>query len=126
VEISETTPVAEPRWPLWAWFAYPALAIAIGGGLGYVVALAREESAVTQPAPPDKRVVAAPQPSAPRADVEPSSPAVDPASAEIEIEPDPVKAVDDGAAPRNVRKAKAKPKPTKSTPCNVYDHMNGC
>jgi hypothetical protein len=111
VEISDATPVTLARWPLWTWFAYPALAIAIGGGLGYAVAAARQRR---DPAPlvhvtTTAEPVAAPQPSAPSPEVAPPSP-------EIELPADSVRAV--------TPKLKGKPKPTKR--CNVYDHMNGC
>jgi hypothetical protein len=113
VEISDAEPMPDARWPLWTWFAYPALAIAIGGGLGYFVAVARQQ---TEPRPAvhatAEPVVAAPQPSSARPEVAPASP-------EIEISLDPVKA---GVTP----KPKGKSKPTKTTRCNVYDHMNGC
>jgi hypothetical protein len=120
VELSDATPVEDAKWPLWTWFAYPALAIAIGGGLGYFVAVLRQSR---QPTPVMvEAVVAAPQPpNAPTAEVAP------PPSPEIEIEPDPVKAANDGLAPRVAPKAKGKqPKPIKGSRCNVYDHMNGC
>ncbi len=109
----------EAKWRLWTWFAYPALAIAIGGGSGYVVALARQEAEPTQPIHATAEpIVAAPQPSTRSADVAPPTP-------EIEIPAESVKATSDGLAPRTP-KPKGKPKPTKSTRCNVYDHMNGC
>jgi hypothetical protein len=111
VEISET-PTPDAKWPLWTWFAYPALAIAIGGGLGYAVASVRQAAEPRQPIhAAAEPVVAAPRPSAP------PSPAVAPPSPEIEISPDPVNVTP---------KPKGKAKPVKSTRCNVYDHMNGC
>jgi len=126
VEITETAPV-EAKWPRWAWFAYPALAIFIGGGLGYIVAIARQETeprrAIHSTA---KRVVAAPAPAAAQPSVTPVP------SAELEVQPDdvqpdPVKAGGDATAPRVTPKPKAKTKPAvKRTQCNVYDHMNGC
>jgi hypothetical protein len=127
LEITDTTPVADTKWPRWAWFVYPALAIAIGGGLGAVVGFARQETEPRrQTHATVKPIVAAPQPS-----VAPAAP-----SPEIEIQPievppfeveaDPVKAATGGSAPRATAKPKVKAKPTKSTPCNVYDHMNGC
>jgi outer membrane biosynthesis protein TonB len=125
VEITETAPV-EAKWARWAWFVYPALAIFIGGGLGYIVAIARQETeprrAIRSAVKP---VVAAPVAAAPKPSVTPVP------SAEIEVQPDdvqpdPVKAAD-GQAPRVAPKPKAKPKPAaKRTQCNVYDHMNGC
>jgi hypothetical protein len=115
VEISEATSVPYAKWPLWTWFAYPALAIAIGGGLGYVTAIARQQPAARQPVHATAEpVVAAPQPTTPST------------SPEIEMTPDPVKAASDGLAPRVAPKLKGKPKPTKNTRCDVYDHMNGC
>ncbi len=102
------------KWPLWTWFAYPALAIAIGGGLGYVVAIARQ---APEPRPPvhatAEPIVAAPQPTIPG-----SSP-------EIEMSPEPIKAASDGVAPRVTPRPRSKPK-TKNPRCDVYDHMNGC
>jgi hypothetical protein len=115
VEISEATPMPVTKWPLWTWFAYPALAIAIGGGLGYVVADLRQAPEIHATTTP---VVAAPQPSA--------SPDVAAPSPEIEVDPEPVKAASTALAPRVTPKPKGKPKPTKSTRCDVYDHMNGC
>jgi hypothetical protein len=121
VEISEVTQVPLAKWPLWTWIAYPALAIIIGGGLGYFVAVVRQNRARQSVHATAEAVVAAPQPSAP-------SPPVDvaPPSPEIEIEPEPVKTANDGLAPRLAPKSKAKPKSAKPTRCNVYDHMNGC
>jgi hypothetical protein len=113
VEISEATPVPYAKWPLWTWFAYPALAIAIGGGLGYIVAAARQPPEPTQPIPATAEpVVAAPQPIIPGA------------NPEIEMTPEPIKAASNGLAPRVTPKPKGKAKPTKR--CDVYDHMNGC
>jgi hypothetical protein len=107
VEISEATQVPLAKWPLWTWFAYPALAIAIGGGLGIAVANIRQhrEPRPVHTAATIEPIVAAPQPS------------IAAPSPEIEIDPDPIKAV----APRQKTK-----KPVKSARCNVYDHMNGC
>jgi hypothetical protein len=117
VEISEATPVPEAKWPLWTWFAYPALAIAIGGGLGYGVAVVRQQEPTRPIHATAEPIVAAPQPTTPRTQVTPPSP---------EIEFDPVKTAGNGLAPRATPKPQAKSKPTKSTRCNVYDHMNGC
>jgi hypothetical protein len=122
VVTTHTARLAEAKWPRWAWFVYPALAIAIGGGLGAIVGFARQEyeprparAAVVKP------VIATPQPvvatPAPIADSTPPP--------EIEVEPAlTIKASD--PAPRLAPKPKARPKPTKSTSCNVYDHMSGC
>jgi hypothetical protein len=114
VEITEATPATLAKWPLWTWFAYPALAIAIGGGLGWAVAVLRQTH---EPSPPiaatAEPVVATPvpPPSAASHEVTP------PAPPEIEIAPDPVRAA---VTP----KSKGRAKPTKR--CNVYDHMDGC
>jgi hypothetical protein len=101
------------------------LAIAIGGGLGHWVGTRDAESEA------GARPVQAIKPTVKPIEVEAPPPA--PANTvptqpdhEIEIEPDPVTP---GASPV-VRHAKPRPKqPPKSskhTPCNVYDHMDGC
>jgi hypothetical protein len=119
--MTETSPV-DAKWPRWAWFVYPALAISIGGGLGYVVANAREPELQRVIHSTAKPVVAAPT-ITPVAAPQPDPPSPDP---EIEVQPETVKAATAGPAPRTMPKPKAKPKPAKSTPCNIYDHMNGC
>ncbi|HEY3804909.1 MAG TPA: hypothetical protein VGL61_19995 [Kofleriaceae bacterium] len=112
MEITEATPATLAKWPLWTWFAYPALAIAIGGGLGWAVAVVRQAH---EPSPPIQAtaepVVATPAPSAPSHEVAPPPPP------EIEISPEPMRAA---VTP----KPKGRAKPAKR--CNVYDHMDGC
>ena len=112
MEISEATQVPLAKWPLWTWFAYPALAIIIGGGLGYFVAVVRQHKSAHATA---ETIVAAPQPIAPSPEV------AAPSAPEIEMEPTKL-ATDPAIAP----KSKAKPKPAATKRCNVYDHMNGC
>ena len=101
-------------WPRWAWIVYPALAISLGGGLGYVVGTresAAEPAQAVAPAPPVQPIVVTPAP----------EPAPTPLP-EIEITPDPAK-------PVTVRRPAPPPRPKKakpSKPCNDYDHMDGC
>jgi hypothetical protein len=120
VEITDTTQIAETKWPLWAWFVGAVFAIVIGGGLGNWVG-SRNESAPPQASQPTVTPI-----------VETHAPAALSKSAhgtaqpdpEIEIEP---RSVSPAAGP-TVRRTtpKQKPTPSKSRRCNVYDHMDGC
>ncbi len=118
-------PVVESRWPRWALVVFPVLAIAVGGGLGAVVPVAEDVKVATQPARPKAKPITSPQhvepqPAVPSV-VEPP-PVVEPP--EIEVQPEPVKSA--GGAVRVAPKPKHKPTKSKSTPCNVYEHMDGC
>jgi len=126
VEITETAPV-EAKWPRWAWFVYPALAIAIGGGLGYVVAIARQETEPRRAMHSTPKRTAAPIAAAPQPSVEPPAPSPEIELQPDEVQPDPVKTTGEAPGPRVSPRPKVKLKPAaKRTPCNVYDHMNGC
>jgi hypothetical protein len=124
-----TTPVVESRWPRWALIVFPVLAIAVGGGLGYVVPVAEDAKVASQPAPHKVAKPTVSQPKVveppPAAVIEP--PVVEPPAAEppeIEVQPEPVKSA--GGVVRVPPRPKHKPKPNKTTPCNVYEHMDGC
>jgi hypothetical protein len=97
------------------------LAIAIGGGLGYVVPLKPDTIVATQPVPQHAVVEPIAPPPPPPAIVAPPR-VTEPPAPEIEIKPEPVKPGAAHVAPKPPRK----PKPSKSTPCNVYEHMDGC
>ena len=117
VTTNETSPAVETKWPRWAWFVLPALAIALGGGLGYVVGTRDAESA-------PGAAPATPQPAAVQPIVE--APAAAQPDREIEM-PETARPTVPGTVRRPpVVRPKQKPKPTKTRPCNVYDHMDGC
>ena len=127
--ITDTPPVAETKWPRWAWFVAAVLAIVIGGGLGHWVATRDAESepsaqpAQAQAIQPTVKPIVEP-PASPRTS---NDHQVTPRPApEIEIQPESVKPVASPTVRHVTPKPKQKPKPSQSKPCNVYDHMDGC
>jgi hypothetical protein len=103
----------------------PALAIALGGSAGYIVggddAQPRAQAVQARPAnaPIIEPIVQAPVPAAAHTDPQ------------IEVEPDPDPTpTSHGTVRPTVIKPKQQPphkvKSVKTTPCNVYDHMDGC
>ena len=127
--MTETTPIAEDaRWPRWVWGVLATFAIAIGGGLGYVVARSDDEStsdptpvhATLPPQPESKPTIEPILPAPATAPAPVTAPATEPATTEPVV----------NAKPAAVHHVPLKPKPklksSRTTPCNVYDHMDGC
>ena len=131
MDLTETTSAVEPKWPRWAWFVFPALAITIGGSLGYVVAIRESAEASAAPIaanPPPSQltvrpIVETPDPVPPAPP--PPSETGDPAPA-MTLEPEPAAAATAGTVHHVPIRPRQKAKPPKTAPCNVYDHMNGC
>lgn len=133
VAITETTPAATKS-PRWGWLVWPALAIGIGGGLGRWVATrepAPEPNAETAQAAPPSQPLPAVKPVADVAVPAPATTTDPPAAADTAPDPAIELSSEPGKPTANaVRRAtvvpKHKPKTIRRTPCNVYDHMDGC
>ena len=123
MDITDTTQIAEAKWPLWAWCVGAAFAIVIGGGLGNWVGSRNAESTQAQASQLTVTpIIEAPAP-ATTSNVADRTAQPDP---QIEIEPQSVRPSAASAAPA-VRRVTPKQKPTPSKRrCNVYDHMDGC
>ena len=102
----------------------PALAIALGGSAGYIAGgdgdpEPRAQAVQVRPANAPIVEPIAPTPTQNATQSDP----------QIEVEPDsdPTPTVHGTARPAIKPKQQPhKPKPLKTTPCNVYDHMDGC
>ena len=131
LEMTETTPIAEDaRWPRWVWGILAMLAIVIGGGLGFVVAHGDDESA-SEPAPVQATLPPRPEskptiePILPEV-MAPPAPAADHSTTEPVPTTEPAPTTKPAVVHHVPIKPKPKQKPNRTTPCNVYDHMDGC